>query len=221
MKYLIFILIVIFSITGCQQNEEPVVYQETGVVVNFAGADHCSVVIELDNGEKILPLYYPEGFVFYQGQRLLINYMELPNIMSTCAKGKASEILYVEELSCGSPITETGLIHYNNIPNDPVFMHEAYIDGDCLHLKVSFSGGCRNHEFSLVYITDDQPDDQNPLLTLMHYANGDMCEAALSMELRFDISTLWEQGYKRFTLKSAPENGEAFIKQFENETQDK
>lgn len=217
MKYIILLFCSLFLFTACQQNEEPVIYQETGVVVNYAGADHCSVVIELDNGQKILPLYHPEDFVFYQGQRLLLNYLELPNIMSTCGRGIASEIIHVEELSCGSPLTEIEMHEYNSLPNDPVFIHEAYLDGDCLNLKVSFSGGCRNHAFDLARIIDDQQKNESALLELRHDANGDLCEAALSMELRFNVSDLKEQGYKQFIFEATLNNGETFRELFKFE----
>lgn len=215
MKHILLLLHALFLFAACRQNEEPVVYQETGVVVNYAGAEHCRVVIELDNGQKILPLYHPEDFVFFQGQRLLLNYRELPNIMSTCGKGIASEIIHVEEISCGAPLTEIGLNEYNSLPNDPVYIHEVFIDGDCLHLKVSFSGGCRNHAFHLAKINDDQQENETALLELRHDANGDLCEAALSLELRFNISDLREQGYQQFMFQAVLENGDTFSELFE------
>ncbi len=217
MKFLKPILLLIFALilfSSCRQNEESVVYKETGVVINYAGANHCSVVIELDNGQKILPLYFPEDFVFIQGQRLLVNYTELPNIMSTCGKGIACEITHVEEISCGAPLKEIELNEYNSLPNDPVFIHEVYTDGDCLNLKVSFTGGCRNHTFVLAKINDDQQENETALLELRHDANGDLCEAALSMELRFNITDLREQGYQQFMFQAVLENGGTFRELF-------
>ena len=154
MKLLFLLLLSLLLVTGCKLNEVPEVYQETGVVVNYAGAEHCSIVIHLDNGKKILPLHYPSEFIFTQGQRLLLSYTELPNVLSTCGKGVASDILNVEEISCGSQLIEISQDEYHLLPNDPVFIHNTFIEGDCLNLKVSFSGGCRNHLFNLVKIQE-------------------------------------------------------------------
>ncbi|HKJ80063.1 MAG TPA: hypothetical protein VKA10_11030, partial [Prolixibacteraceae bacterium] len=56
----LFILTVVF--TACQQENETVFYQETGLVMDYAGAGNCKFVIELDNGNRIQPYLYPEGF---------------------------------------------------------------------------------------------------------------------------------------------------------------
>lgn len=214
MKQLSLFILSLILFTGCQQNEEPEIQQETGVVVNYAGAEHCSIVIELDNGQKIQPLDYPEGFVFIQGQRLLVNYTVLPNIISTCDKGTVCEILSIEELECGSPVTEIEPEDYSSIPNDPLTIHDISIDGDCLYLKVSFSGGCQNHTFNLIRVDGEHSDEETAVLELRHDANGDLCEAALSMDLRFNLSALNDEGYKQFIFNALLENGETYSEMF-------
>ncbi len=214
MKPFILFILSLILFTGCQQNEEPEIQQETGVVVNYAGAEHCSIVIELDNGQKIQPLNYPEGFVFIQGQRLLLNYTVLPNIISTCGKGTVCEILSIEELECGSPVTEIVPEDYSSFPNDPLTIHDISIDGECLYLRVSYSGGCQNHSFNLVRADEEHSDEDTPVLELRHDANGDLCEAALSMELRFNLSTLKDEGYKQFIFKALLENEETYSEMF-------
>jgi hypothetical protein len=104
------------------------------VVVDYAGTDHCSFIIELDNGEKIQPLHFPEELEFVQGQRVLVDYVKLPNVIPTCDKGVACDILNVEELNCGSPITDLFAHNYDSLANDPVHLHEIFVDGDCLNM---------------------------------------------------------------------------------------
>ena len=60
-------VLIIFSLflVGCQEDEE-ITFQETGLVVDYAGAGNCNFVIELDNGNRIQPIYYPDGFTFFQ-----------------------------------------------------------------------------------------------------------------------------------------------------------
>lgn len=217
MKKLILFIFPIIILLGCQQNEEPVILQETGVVVNYAGAEYCSIIIELDNGQTIQPLRYPEGFVFVQGQRLLVNYTELPNIVSTCGKGIVSEILSIEEIDCGAPVTEPELEEYNTMPNDPVIIHEASVNDDCLYLKVEYSGGCRNHYFNLVKINEDDYEKDTAVLELRHDANGDVCEAALSKDLQFSLVSLKTSDYKRLIFKAILENGDTYTDLFELE----
>ncbi len=214
MKQIIISLFLIILFASCQQNETPAIRQEAGIVYDYAGIDHCRFVIELDNGKKIQPHYYPEEFVFYQGQRLLVRYAELPNSISTCGKGVPSDVIYVEEIFGGDSLTEIELQDYNNFSNDPVYIHLAFVKDDFLHLKVSFSGGCRNHDFNLLKINGGEQEENTALLELRHNANGDMCEAALSKELRFSLASLKDEGYTKFLFKAMLEDGSTYIELF-------
>lgn len=195
---------------GCQEKEE-IAFQETGVVVDFAGTDHCSFIIELDNGKKIQPLHFPEEFEFVQGQRVLVDYVKLPNVIPTCDKGTACDILNVEELSCGVPITDLYAQNYDSLANDPVHIHEVAVDGDCLYLKLSFRGGCRSHKIELARIHSHSHDETEiPLLEIRHNANGDMCEAWLTQKTQFDLTVLKEEGIIQFQLEALLTSGETF-----------
>ncbi len=206
--YLIFILFA-FIINGCQEKEE-MTFQETGVVVDYAGTNHCSFIIELDNGERIQPLHFPEEFEFVQGQRVLIDYVKLPNVIPTCDKGVACDILNVTELNCGSAITDLYAHNYDSLANDPVHLHEVAVDGDCLYLKLSFSGGCRNHKIELARIHLDHNENEIPVLEIRHDAKGDMCEAWLTQEIQFDLTPLKEDGILQFQLKALLTSGETY-----------
>jgi hypothetical protein len=219
MKQLIYLLsITLILLAGCQQTEEPVVYQVTGTVLDYAGTEHCRFVIELDNGQTIQPLHYPEGFKFIEGQRVLVDYIELPNVISTCDKGNACDLISVEEIGCGMPLTDLHQHNYNSLPNDPVYLHEVFILGDCLQLKISFSGGCRTHVFDLARIHEKNPEESDiAYVELRHNANGDMCEAYLTKKLRFNLSELKDDGITRFHFSAQQENGETYIELFELE----
>lgn len=208
----IFLIFILFAVvlSGCQEKDE-ISFQETGVVINYAGTDHCSFIIELDNGTKIQPLHYPEEFEFVQGQRVLVDYVKLPNVIPSCDKGIACDILNVEELSCGAPLTDLYAHNYDSLANDPVHLHEAFIEGDCLHLKLSFSGGCRNHIIKLARIHEMYQDESEiPVLEIRHDAKNDMCEAWLTQEIQFDLVPLKEEGITRFYLKALLTSGETF-----------
>jgi hypothetical protein len=219
MKQLIFVLSAVFLLfTACQQTEEPVVYQVTGTVVDYAGTEHCRFVIELDNGHTIQPLHYPEGFKFIEGQRVLVDYIILPNVISTCDKGSACDLISVEEIGCGLPLTDLYTHDYNSLPNDPVYVHEVFIEGECLQMKVSFGGGCRIHVFDLARIHENNEEKRDiAYVELRHNANGDLCKAYLTKELRFNLSELKDEGITRLHFSALQENGETYSEVFDLE----
>lgn len=209
----LFILTVVF--TACQQENETVFYQETGLVMDYAGAGNCKFVIELDNGNRIQPYLYPEGFEFAQGQRVLVEYTNLPDIISTCDRGAASEIKYIEELSC-APYVDLYFHNYDSLARDPLFVKDAFIDGDCLQLKLSYSGGCREHTIELARMNEWYANDPSlPTFEIRHNSNNDLCEAMLTKEIRFDLTSLREEGKTEFVLTAKLPNGEVYNKLFE------
>jgi len=214
--YLIFILFV-FIFTGCQEKEE-LSFRETGVVIDYAGTDHCGFVIEMDDGSKIQPFHYPEEFEFVQGQRVLVDYVVLPNVIPVCDKGTACDILTVEELSCGALLTDLYTHNYDSLANDPVQLHEATVNGSCLNVKLSFSGGCQNHKIELARIhPENQEEDEIPVLEIRHDAKGDMCEAWLTQEIQFDLTPLKEDGITQFQIKALLMSGETYHETIEIE----
>src|SRR5665811_2070552 len=174
MKQIILILF-LFAIvlSGCEKENNEIKLEATGVVVDYAGAGNCGFVIELDNGSRIQPLYYPEGFTFSNGQRILVEYTELPNIVPACDRGIATDIKYVEELSC-APYVDLYFENYDSLARDPVYLHEAFVDGDCLYIKLSYSGGCQEHTIDLARMHLWYTGSTNiTSFEIRHDANGD------------------------------------------------
>lgn len=77
------------------------------------------------------------------------------------------------------------------LDKDPYTLQEAGIEDDTLNLEVFYGGGCAAHEFSL-YVSDVWQATTPPgrTVTLVHDANGDLCEAAFFEEISFDLTTL-------------------------------
>ena len=208
------IVLSIFILSACQK-EDNITYQETGTVVDYAGAGNCGIIIELDNGNRIQPLYYPDGFTFSNGQRVLVEYTELPNVVSACDRGAASDIKYVEELSC-APYVDLYFNNYDSLARDPVIIHDAFVAGDCLQIKLSHIGGCQEHNIDLARMHPWTASSTNiPTFEIRHNANGDLCEALFTKELRFDLSPLILEGKKEFVLTAKLTNGEMYNKIFE------
>jgi hypothetical protein len=211
---ILYILFFAVILAGCRKNEE-IVFRETGIVKDFAGAGNCGFVIELDNDKQIQPLYYPDEFSFAQGQRVLVEYTELPDVIPTCDCGVAADISYIEELSC-TPYIDLYSNNYDSLKTDPVYIKEAYINGNSLHLKISYGGGCRDHYIDLARIHEENSGSNDiPLLEIRHDANGDLCEAFITKVICFDVSPLIIEGINEFRLFANSEGEENFNEIFE------
>lgn len=82
--------------------------------------------------------------------------------------------------------------------DDPYKVNSAAIDGDRLTISVSFSGGCRRHDFTLVVSPTFRESDPVQLpAVLAHEANGDTCEAYPTESHVFDL-TLVRTRYRQF-----------------------
>ncbi len=213
-RYLILFAFIPFLFSSCSEEEAPLL-TETGIVIDYAGAGECDIVIELDNGNRIQPLYYPSGFVFSQGQRVLVDYAELNNIKSSCDRGIPCEISYVEELSCAAYV-DLYFENYDSLARDPVHIHEAFMDRDCLHILISYPGGCEEHTLDLARMHPWTASSSTvPTFEIRHNANDDLCEAWLTQDLSFDLSELKSEGIKEFVLTAKLLDGEVYNKIFD------
>jgi hypothetical protein len=80
---------------------------------------------------------------------------------------------------------------------DLCFVQGARIEEDTLHLRVSYIGGCTEHDFRLVAL--DFFSEGAPLraeLLLAHDARGDACKAMIREVLRFDVSPIKAQYHR-------------------------
>ncbi len=98
--------------------------------------------------------------------------------------------------------------------NDSFVLNDAAITDDSLTISVSYSGGCKNHQFTL--ITSESFLGSFPvqlIADIVHNANGDTCEAWPTEDYRFDltpIKTMYQKSYQQkagaivLQLKDAP-----------------
>ena len=73
----------------------------------------------------------------------------------------------------------------------PLKIIDAYVKRDMLAIKISYTGGCRSHEFQLLdtgIATRSIPPQH--LLRLVHVLSDDSCEALLTTTLFFDLLPL-------------------------------
>lgn len=213
-RILFFFAFLALTISSCQ-NDEDIKLSENGMVVDYAGAGSCGFVIELENGSRIQPLYFPDGFTFSQGQRVHVEYVELTNVVSPCDRGVPAEIVLIEELNC-APYVDLYFSNYDSLARDPIYLHEAFVDGDCLQIKLSYSGGCKEHTIDLARMHPWTASSSSvPTFEIRHNANGDMCEAYFTKELRFDLTPLKMEGKKEFVLTAKLTDGKIYNQIFE------
>lgn len=98
---------------------------------------------------------------------------------------------------------------------DDYVLNAATIVSDTLTLNVSYSGGCKRHDFTLVAAAEFMESDPVQLrVTLAHDANNDACEAYPTEDYLFnlgEIKTLYQEAYRQtagtivLRLAGAPE----------------
>lgn len=106
-----------------------------------------------------------------------------------------------------SPAEVRDLLDWDSVPMDMFRLDSAYVDGDSLHLQISYSGGCRRHEFALWRLMPGSELPQQVSLMLSHEDNGDMCEAWITEWLVFSLKPIRERGKREITflLRGSPE----------------
>lgn len=213
--HLFLLTVFVLSFSSCNNSDDEIKLDDTGMVIDYAGSGNCGFVIELDNGNRILPLYYPEGFTFAQGQRVHVEYVELSTTVSSCDRGIPADVVFIEELNCTSYV-DLYFSNYDSLARDPIYLHEAFVDEDCLQIKISYSGGCKQHTIDLARMHPWIPGSSTvPVFEIRHNGNGDMCEAYFTREFRFDLSPLKAEGIKEFVLTAKLTDGTVYNKIFD------
>lgn len=90
----------------------------------------------------------------------------------------------------------------NNEPGDAyLILGRPAMSRNTLHVTVQYGGGCARHVLRLYasHVFMESHPVQSPI-AIRHNANGDMCRAALTRELRFDLTALrdaWRRSYQQ------------------------
>ena len=81
---------------------------------------------------------------------------------------------------------------FSNFKTDEFFLEDGFIEDDILKIKVSYSGGCKKHQFSLVTKKDFQnmKNIHEINLQLFHNSNKDNCKKIVTEELFFNLLPL-------------------------------
>ena len=117
------------------------------------------------------------------------------------------EIVYTGPVFIGDPGDRFG--------TDAYALNSATITDDLLNISASYSGGCKEHQFTLVVSEEFLESFPVQLhVSIAHDANNDKCEAYLTENYRFDltpIKTMYQNAYRQeagtiiLRLKDAPD----------------
>lgn len=78
---------------------------------------------------------------------------------------------------------------------DPIISVRPLIEDDCLHLKLTYGGGCKEHKFQLLW-NGAWMKSMPPQVTLMlsHENGGDMCRSIKSEKLSYNLLPIRAEG---------------------------
>jgi len=208
-------LLILMTSCELQRNEDCEYGFHEGVVV-YTGApevDGCGWLIKIDT-----VYYHPVNLgVEYQliDLPVLIKFVSdpeefrcgrggvgYPSIRITEIRKNAAEVEFLKE------------DEYEKYSMDAFRMDSAYVDGDWLRMRVSYGGGCRDHEFHLWKLPPNALDPPPVELALSHDANDDMCDAYITRWLTYSLVPLRERGKSEvvFLLRGSPEMSAYFGK---------
>lgn len=207
----LFITIILFD-TGCDKlsDEETFIEPQTmhGVVKDMSKTNGCGLVVVLDDGTVIVPYLLDTSMILAEGQEVEIAYTELTDTDYICGAGVVADVTWMEQSGC-SPIVKIQSVDissvYTRLPDDPFTINDVKIDGDCLQISLSFSGGCAAHEFIMTYQELPKSGEYSGKLTLGHNSHGDSCEAYITQIVSFDLTPLQVSGQDMVRLILAKE----------------
>jgi hypothetical protein len=196
-RTLLFLAIVVTVLLAfsCSEKEklDVDVKNYNGVVVDYSDLDGCGLIIELDNGDKINPIIInTPNLDLEDGQNVEISYEAIDTIATACMVGINAIVTFHNISDCDSILFDHT---YDTLPRDEFVINYAKIEDDCLEINVSYSGGCKDHEFILAKIDPwcGTPPIPPTTLELRHNANNDMCEAYLTNSVFFNLIPLQMQ----------------------------
>lgn len=89
---------------------------------------------------------------------------------------------------------DSTFVNFDPMPHDINFSDEyginetkTYLSGDTLFFQISHSGGCEEHLYEVRF---NRVENQTAYIFVYHNANGDMCEAYLTYNLKSNLQTI-------------------------------
>jgi hypothetical protein len=182
------------KVTCLEIIEQPAQCQFIGTILEHPT---CSVkYIQMDDGSQFEPVNQGVFNGFSADEKVLFSYNPVLTFQMTCSGAAAVELTCITRMGCPPPppVDCRPLV----IGDDPrtlpanflINVLDAYIDGNCLKLKVGFSG-C-DASTDRISLTWDGIFDGDANLALVDDA-PQMCNAYFTQEVSYDLSALKAQ----------------------------
>jgi hypothetical protein len=113
--------------------------------------------------------------------------LSLPLILLTLSCGNKDKDGKKDDVLTSEGILVTDFAPYKDNANTAI--NTVSLEGNVLSMNVSYSGGCEEHEFTLLgskMISKSLPPQRG--ITLYHQNNNDSCRELITEDLAFDIS---------------------------------
>ena len=88
--------------------------------------------------------------------------------------------------------------YYQNASRDPVNINNVKLHRNILYVNVSYSGGCKEHEFTLIASSFMESNPVQVNILLSHNDNNDPCDMWITEEMAFNLIPLkkgWQCSY--------------------------
>ena len=111
------------------------------------------------------------------------------------------------------PYVDLNYSNYDSLKTDPIIVLDTKVEGDCLKLKLQYSGGCKEHKVDLALIHPwcGTPPLPPPTFEIRHDSNEDNCKALITNDYSFDISGIREQGKTKVDFILSVRNSSGII----------
>ncbi len=161
----------------------------------------CNLVIRLDNGSVLQPIFVPSDFTLMVDQRIKFSYDVIDLIDNTCVGAEPVDIDCIQLVNTTPCNPILPLTSMPSGMDDALKIKTASIVGDCLNITVQYSGGCAEQVFELYQsFSPTVPASFVYDLELGHDAKGDLCEALIIKDVSFDLASLQVFGTSTVTL---------------------
>jgi len=114
------------------------------------------------------------------------------------------------ELTVDEPRDTTSLLpilvsETNDMKNtgDMYTVHSAKISDNILWLTVSYGGGCKEHQFEMLFnnaYSESEEGSSAIKLTLKHQGNNDRCRSIVRENIRFSLKGLQNNAFKNLNI---------------------
>lgn len=155
----------------------------------------CNVkYIEADNKDHYEPVNQVILDGYNAGEKIRFSYIPVLTLAATCSGSIPVQVNCISRTSEPDPTTCTPLIiGYNDImpaPNGAIHVQEARIEGNCLKLKIGFSG-CDANTGRIALLWDGKFHGPAPHVNLVLVDNQPQaCNAYFTKEVSFDLSMI-------------------------------